>query len=95
MESVCFNQFGRSPLVKHYLQKKRLHKVTGYSILTKRTELNQVIPSGVPTYEDVIRDSLKESREQSVRLSSQRRCECVRVCVCVMLVHVQADKEAT
>jgi hypothetical protein len=73
MESVCFNQFGRSPLVKHYLQKRRLNKVTGYAILTKRTELNQVIPSGAPTYEDVIQESLKESKKRNLFLSSQKR----------------------
>ena len=73
MESVCFNQCGRSPLVKHYLQKRRLNKVTGYAILTKRTELNQVIPSGAPTYDEVIKESLRESREQTVHLNSQKR----------------------
>ncbi|CAI8016858.1 Protein FAM227A [Geodia barretti] len=73
MESVCFNQFGRSPLVKHYLQKRRLNKVTGYAILTKRTELNQVIPSGAPTYEDVIQESLKESKKRNLFLTSQKR----------------------
>ena len=71
---MCFNQFGQSPLVKHFLQKRRLSKVTGYSILTKRTELNQVIPSGAPTYDDVIRESLRESKERTARLVSQRRC---------------------
>ena len=59
--------------MKYYLQKRRLNKVTGYAILTKRTELNQVIPSGAPTYEDVIRESLRESKKQSVCLTSQNR----------------------
>ena len=60
--------------MKHFLQKRKLSKVTGYSILTKRTELNQVIPSGAPTYDDIIRESLRESKERTARLVSQRRC---------------------
>ena len=72
-ESVCFNVFGRSPLVKHYLQQRRLTKVTGYTLLTKRTEINQVIPSGAPTYDDVIQESLRENKERSVLLASQKR----------------------
>jgi hypothetical protein len=73
MDCVCFNSFGRSPLVKHYLQKRRLSKVTGYAVLTKRTEINQVVSSGAPTYDDVIQESLRESKERTVRFATQKR----------------------
>ena len=55
------------------MQKRRLNKVTGYAILTKRTEINQVIPSGAPTYDDVIKESLQESQQRSAHLASQKR----------------------
>lgn len=73
LDCVCFNLFGSSPLVKHYLQKKQLYRVRRYAVLTKRTELNQVIPSGAPTYDDVIRESLHESKEHRKLLAAQKR----------------------
>ena len=73
MDSMCFDLYGRSPLVKHYLQQRQLNKVTGYAILTKRTEVNQPVPSGAPTYDDIIKESLKESKEHSELQAAQRK----------------------
>jgi len=44
LEHVCFDVHGQSPLVKHYLQKRKLDRDAGYAILTKRTEVNQPPP---------------------------------------------------
>ena len=44
MDHVCFDVYGQSPLVKHYLQKRKLEKDFSYAILTKRTEASESPP---------------------------------------------------
>ncbi|XP_028413192.1 protein FAM227A-like [Dendronephthya gigantea] len=60
-QKVVFDLHGQSPLVKHFLQNKRLAKDSGTSILVQRTEIDKLPPINAPTYSDVIKESLKSS----------------------------------
>ena len=39
---VVFDTYGHSPLVRHYLERRGLLQTAGYSILVKRTEVDQL-----------------------------------------------------
>ena len=43
-EHVVFDAYGQSPLVKHYLQKRKLSYDCGYSLLLQRTEVDKLPP---------------------------------------------------
>ena len=43
-QKVVFDLHGQSPLVKHFLQNKRLAKDSGTSILVQRTEIDKLPP---------------------------------------------------
>ena len=43
-DHVVFDVHGKSPLVKHYLQKRKLINESGQSLLTQRTEISELPP---------------------------------------------------
>ncbi len=43
-QKVVFDLHGQSPLVKHFLQNKRLAKDSGTSVLVQRTEIDKLPP---------------------------------------------------
>ncbi|CAB3980719.1 Hypothetical predicted protein [Paramuricea clavata] len=69
-QKVVFDLHGQSPLVKHFLQNKRLAKDSGTSILVQRTEIDKLPPINAPTYRDVIKESLKSSHELEKQIQS-------------------------
>ena len=69
-QKVVFDLHGQSPLVKHFLQNKRLAKDSGTSILVQRTEIEKLPPINAPTYRDIIKDSLKSSHELEKQIQS-------------------------
>ena len=65
-EHMLFDVHGQSPLVKHYMQRRRLGYDTEYALLMRRTEVVGRQPdtsssaAAVVTYQEI----LKESKDQ-------------------------------